>query len=274
MGRDGEERAIRVLERQGQPEAALQLALTAQAEPESEHEGQQLQRILPRLHRALGAPASRRAQGAQPERIDLVLQKPEGLSVEHAVREHLTRVDAPVYYVENALINSLLGLLCWEAIFAPLPGAFFHPFHSGPADLARPDFFARRAELFDQCLGKLGTDEYRDCIRQAYQRKYGVQSRFVSWGLFDETLLDLALDCIPAAHLNALFRRILLDVPNHRSGLPDLIQFWPGEKRYRLVEVKGPGDRLQDNQKRWIEFASAHQIPIAVCYVQWQEPAP
>jgi len=268
------ERAIRVLERQGQPEAALQLALTAQAEPESEHEGQQLQRILPRLHRALGAPASRRAQGAQPERIDLVLQKPEGLSVEHAVREHLTRVDAPVYYVENALINSLLGLLCWEAIFAPLPGAFFHPFHSGPADLARPDFFARRAELFDQCLGKLGTDEYRDCIRQAYQRKYGVQSRFVSWGLFDETLLDLALDCIPAAHLNALFRRILLDVPNHRSGLPDLIQFWPGEKRYRLVEVKGPGDRLQDNQKRWIEFASAHQIPIAVCYVQWQEPAP
>lgn len=268
------ERAIRVLERQSRVHEAQQLALAAQAEPESEHEVQQLQRILARLNRALGAPASRRAPAAQPERIDLLLPKPEGLSVEHAVREHLTRIDTPVYYVENALINSLLGLLCWDAIFAPLPGAFFHPFHAGPADLARPDFYTRRAELFDRCLGKLGTDEYRDCIRHAYRHKQGVQSRFVSWGLLDEALLDLALDCIPAAHLNAFFRRILVDVPNHRNGLPDLIQFWPDEKRYQLVEVKGPGDRLQDNQKRWIDFALMHHIPLAVCYVQWQEDAP
>ena len=267
------ERAIRVLERQGQTEAALHLALTAQAGPESEHEAQQLQRILPRLRRTLGEAVTRQTSIAQPERIDLVLQRPEALSVEHAVREHLNRGNAPVYYVENALINSLLGLLCWDAIFAPLPGAFFHPFHTGPADLAQPDFFARRAGLFGECLDKLGTDEYRDCIRQAYQRKHGVQSQFVTWGLFDETLLELALDCIPATHLNAFFQRILLDVPSHRSGLPDLIQFWPDQKCYRLIEVKGPGDRLQDNQKRWIEFASSQQVPLAVCYVQWQEAA-
>ncbi len=263
------ERTIRVLERCDQPEAALQLALAAQAAPESEHEAQQLQRILPRLRRTLGEPAARRASIAQPERIDLILPRPDGMSVEHAVREHLTHDDAPVYYVENALINSLLGLLCWEAIFSPVPGAFFHPFHAGPADLARPDFHARRAELFSECLSKLGTDEYRDCIRRVYQQKFGLQSQFVSWGLFDDTLLDVALDCIPAEHLRAFFQRILQDVPNHRSGLPDLVQFWPSERRYRLIEVKGPGDRLQDNQKRWIDFALRHAVPIAVCYVQW-----
>lgn len=263
------ERTIRVLERCDQPQAALQLALAAQIAPESEHEAQQLQRILPRLRRALGEPAARSASIAQPERIDLILPRPEGLSVEHAVREHLLCSEAPVYYVENALINSLLGLLCWEAIFAPLPGAFFHPFHAGPADLARPDFHARRAELFSECLSKLGTDEYRDCIRRMYQQKFGLQSQFVSWGLFDDALLDVALDCIPAEHLRAFFQRILQDVPNHRSGLPDLVQFWPGERRYRLIEVKGPGDRLQDNQKRWIDFALRHAVPIAVCYVQW-----
>ncbi|TCD24470.1 VRR-NUC domain-containing protein [Pseudomonas sp. IC_126] len=265
------ERAIRVLERCDQPQAALQLALVAQAAPESEHEAQQLQRILPRLRRTLGKPAARRASIAQPERINLILPRPNGMSVEHAVREHLTRDDAPVYYVENALINSLLGLLCWEAIFAPLPGAFFHPFHAGPADLARPDFHTRRADLFSECLSKLGTDEYRDCIRRMYQQKFGLQSQFVSWGLFDDTLLDVALDCIPAEHLRAFFQRILQDVPSHRSGLPDLVQFWPGERRYRLIEVKGPGDRLQDNQKRWIDFALRHAVPIAVCYVQWAE---
>ena len=268
------ERAIRVLERYGQPEAALQLALVAEAAPESEHEAQKLQRILPRLRRALGGPASRRASIAQPQRIDLILPRPDAASVEHAVREHLTSSDAPVYYVENALINSLLGMLCWDAIFAPLPGAFFHPFHAAPADLARPDFHARRAGLFDECLSKLGTNEYRDCIRRVFREKFGLQSHFISWGLFDETLLELALDCIPAEHFKAFFQRILLDVPNHRSGLPDLIQFWPGERRYQLIEVKGPGDRLQDNQKRWIDFALRHQVPIAVCYVQWEETVP
>ncbi|MCQ4258818.1 VRR-NUC domain-containing protein [Stutzerimonas stutzeri] len=265
------ERAIRVLERSEQPEAALQLALVAEAAPESEHEAQQLQRILPRLRRALGGPASRRAGFSQPQRIDLMLPRPGAMSVERAVREHLTSTEAPVYYVENALINSLLGMLCWDAIFAPLPGAFFHPFHAAPADLARPDFHTRRAGLFDECLSKLGTGEYRDCIRRVYHEKFGLQSQFVSWGLFDETLLELALDCIPAEHLKAFFQRILLDVPNHRSGLPDLIQFWPDEQRYQLIEVKGPGDRLQDNQKRWIEFAQRNQVPIAVCYVQWAE---
>lgn len=265
------ERAIRVLERCEQHEAALQLALAAEAAPESEHEAQQLQRILPRLRRALGGSASRRAGVAQPQRIDLMLPRSEALSVERAVRAHLTSCDAPVYYVENALINSMLGMLCWDAIFAPLPGAFFHPFHAAPADLARPDFHARRAGLFDECLSKLGTHEYRDCIRRVFREKFGLQSQFVSWGLFDDTLLELALDCIPAEHLKAFFQRILLDVPNHRTGLPDLIQFWPAERRYQLIEVKGPGDRLQDNQKRWIDFAQRHQVPIAVCYVRWAE---
>ncbi|WP_217474070.1 VRR-NUC domain-containing protein [Stutzerimonas stutzeri] len=268
------ERAIRVLERCDQPEAALRLANEAHAAPESEHEAQQLQRILPRLRRALGEPVVRRSAVSEAERIDLVIDRQPGLSVEQAVREHLSRSEAPVYYVENALINSLLGLLCWDAIFAPLPGAFFHPFHAAPADLARPDFYARRAGLFDECLAKLGTDEYRECIRRVFREKFGIQSQFVSWGLLDEQLLEDALSCVPSEHLRVCFQRILRDVPNHRSGLPDLIQFWPGERRYRLIEVKGPGDRLQDNQKRWIDFALRHGIPIAVCYVQWTEDFP
>jgi hypothetical protein len=40
-----------------------------------------------------------------------------------------------------------------------------------------------------------------------------------------------------------------------------------------MVEVKGPGDRLQDNQLRWIEYCATHQMPIAVCYLQWAESA-
>ena len=40
-----------------------------------------------------------------------------------------------------------------------------------------------------------------------------------------------------------------------------------GERRYRLIEVKGPGDRLQDNQIRWLSFCVAQEIPVCVCKV-------
>ena len=82
--------------------------------------------------------------------------------------------------------------------------------------------------------------------------------------------LELALDCIPPAHLQKFFERLLADVRANRSGLPDLIQLWRDEHRYRLIEVKGPGDRLQDNQIRWLNFCLAQDIPVAVCKVKWQ----
>ncbi len=88
-----------------------------------------------------------------------------------------------MHYVENGLINSLFGLLCWEAIFAAIPGAFFHPFHSAPADLHSADFRQRRAALFEACLGRLEDGSYRDAIRCRYRDKFGLQSPFVYWEL-------------------------------------------------------------------------------------------
>ena len=64
----------------------------------------------------------------------------------------------------------------------------------------------------------------------------------------------------------------LADVKANRSGLPDLIQLNPPAGGYRLIEVKGPGDRLQDNQVRWLEYCVANEIPVAVCYVSWEYP--
>jgi hypothetical protein len=262
-------RMIRVLERSERIDQALQLAARAAGQPESEAERQQLLRSLPRLRRKAGLPPSARRQPLALQRLDL--QLPPGLpgSVELVVRDHLTRPEAPVHYVENTLINALFGLLCWPALFAALPGAFFHPFHAAPADLLDTGFVRRRQALFDGCLALLDGDGYRQRIRSTFAAKYGLQSPFVAWGLLDEALLDQALQCIPAEHLKKCFERILLDIGANRSGLPDLIQFWPGERRYRMIEVKGPGDRLQDNQVRWLDYCQAHGLPVAVCHVQW-----
>ena len=267
-------RAIRVLEKHERFDQAYALLAAAQAAPESEAERQQLARIAPRLARRLGhARLAARAKQAV-ERIDLCLPVPcEDWWVEGVVRDHLAVEEAPVFYVENALANSLFGLLCWRAVFAAIPGAFFHPFHRGPADLHSADFQQRRAPEFAACLAELDDGRYRDTIRRNYADKFGLSTPFVYWDALTPELLDLALACIPALHLRRWCERILADVKTNRSGFPDLIQFWPREGRYTMIEVKGPGDRLQDNQLRWIEYCAAHDMPVAVCYLQWEQAA-
>lgn len=274
-------RRIRVHERMGRHADALALALLALAAPESEEEAQRLARMLPRLQRAAAQPGSAAAPAAKPPRsartlpppLELALPYPgPATSVEWALRAHWHTDEAPVYYTENALINSLFGLLCWPAIFAPLPGAFFHPFQAAPADLSAPDFAERRSALFAECLQTLNDGRYRALIRERFATKQGRQSPYVFWGALSAPLLELALHCIPAAHLRLFFERLLQAPVAHRSGLPDLVRFWPTrpvEQRYELVEVKGPGDKLQDNQIRWLQYCHAHGLPASVCHVRW-----
>jgi hypothetical protein len=263
-------RSVRLLERLGEIEPALQLATLVRQRPADEVEAQQIGRMWPRLQRKAGVKLARTPRPQSWPTFQLVLpvaERPEHL--EGATAEALSTQQAPVHYVENGLLNSLFGLLCWQAIFAPVAGAFFHEFQAAPADLHTPEFRSRRASSFAQCFEQLESDAYRDTICGNFQRKQGIQSPFVFWGVMSEALLSTALSCFPKEHLKACFARILADVRSNRSGLPDLVQFWPEERRYRLIEVKGPGDRLQDNQIRWLAFCVAHGIPVSVCHVSW-----
>lgn len=267
-------RAMRVLEKDEKFDQAYALFRLAEQAPESEAERQHLLRIGPRLARKLGHAKSKPRRATPPARLDLNLPVPGGeWRVEGVVLGHLHRDEAPVFYVENTLANTLFGLLCWPAVFAAIPGAFFHPFHRGPADLYSPDFQQRRAREFEACLARLDDGSHVDAILATWEEKAGIQSPFVAWDWLDRAIIELALDCIPAAHLKLWFRRILQDVKDNRTGFPDLIQFFPAERRYDMIEVKGPGDRLQDNQLRWIDYCKEHGMPVTVCYLQWQEAA-
>lgn len=267
-------RQVRVLERSERWQCAHALAQHMAEAPANALEVQALARMLPRLARKLGGPPRRRRATVVEELIELQLPfETAGQGVERAVRDHLQNGGGEVHYVENTLFNSLFGLLCWDAIFAPLPGAFFHPYQSAPQDLHDDDFQLRRTELFEACFAQLDDGRYRQTIRERFVSKHGLQSPFVFWGALNDTLLEQALACVPAEHLKQCFARLLQDIRNNRTGMPDLIQFWPEQGRYRMIEVKGPGDRLQDNQLRWLEFCKTHAMPLAVCHVRWCEAA-
>lgn len=247
---------------------ALERALTLYENSRHRESAERIRKIHERSCRTARAPRPRTAV----EIPTMTLTLDEGVgAVEHRVREHLG-MESPatrVFYVENALINSLFGLLCWRAVFAPLPGAFFHAFQHAPADLSSPNFFERRANLFEECFEELERGSYKHTIRRHFVQKAGLASPFVSWGLMTSALLELALDCFPPEHLRQWVEWIGRDVPGNRSGFPDLVQFWPAERRYRMIEVKGPNDRLQENQRRCLDFCRSQGMPVAVCFVRW-----
>jgi hypothetical protein len=272
------ERRIRLQEKQGDLSGAWQLLNEILIAPCDEHELQVAQRMAPRLAKKLGETiAKRKPSPVIEQQLQLSqLSDEDGnvLRVEEIVRQFAHTDEAPCFYVENLLLTGLFGLWLWPEMFHGIDGAFANPFQAAPLDLYQENFVSNRPGI-QQLWQLLDDNQHHDHIREFWRSKNGVTNHFVSWQFLDQTLLDIALQSIPAAHLKAIFERLLFDIKNNRSGLPDLIQFYPSTDdsticTYRMIEVKGPGDRIQDNQQRWLDYFAAHAIPAEVWYVSWQ----
>ena len=205
----------------------------------------------------------------QPDIIELKLQQQPG--VERAVVDYYqaTAEIQDCFYLENALFNGVLGLLIWNAIFAPVEGAFYNPFQYRPSDFYSFDFIKKRQQFLDPIWSSIHNNEdIWQRVSTCWQKKQGLANPLVDWQHLNLDIIQLALQRIDHQHWLRIFERILLDLRNNRSGFPDLILF-PEEGGYRLVEVKGPGDTLQKNQQRWMQYFSQHQIPHLLARVIW-----
>jgi hypothetical protein len=171
--------------------------------------------------------------------------------------------------VENALFNGLFALAFWDALFAPVPGAFHHPFQAGPADMFSRDFRRRRAGLLEARLQALAACDLKRELLRAHERCAGYQCRWVDWRVLQPALVARAATCIPFRHLVAAWRRLLFDPAENRRGQPDLIALGSAPGEYALWEVKGPGDALQPHQARWLDFLCGVGAPAGVLQVTW-----
>lgn len=266
------ERQVRTLERRGDYQQAWSLLQNILEYPRGEDEQQIARRMAPRLAKKVGIHyVQEKIYRVNEKKIELpMLMNDAGnpLSVEECARQFFESEDAPCVYVENTLLCGLLGLWLWPEIFRSIDGAFANPFQLAPLDFYHEGFEARRPGI-QQLWEELETDAYQLRLQKTLLEKQGIINPLVNWQFLDEPLLQLALTCIPAKHLQAIFRRMLFDLRRNTSGLPDLIQFYPEQKNYRLIEIKGPGDRIQDNQQRWMDYFQEHGIPAEVCYVEW-----
>lgn len=262
-------RLMRVHEQLADWPAAIAVAQDILMAPASEAELQATCRALPRLSRKLKLPVPAQPEVLQVPTDHLDLAEVPPICVEVSVTQVLTHGNQQAHYVENTLFSSLFGLVFWEAIFAPIPGAFFNPFQAGPADLFHPEFASRRTREIQAGFDAVASDNLADDLITRWQTKFGLQNHFVFWAQLSEDLIRQALRCMPRESLQVIFKRMLDDLKNHRSGFPDLIVFDTVQQPFELVEVKAPGDRVQDIQARWMDYFLRHGIPCRVIHASW-----
>lgn len=275
----GRERRARIMQKAGEESAALALCENIIAEPADEEELEFATRLGHQLAKKLHGSSDISQTLLEYETLNLELEMPDPSShdVEEAVRFWFEGEGDECFYVENGLIPGLFGLCFWDIIFMPVKGAFVNPYQRGPLDLLTPSFRASRSAAIDSRLHELEVEgQLASRVHETYAAKQGIANAFVPWDLLSSELMELALTRIPLSHLLAMFSRMLFDLRNNRSGFPDLITFpaKAGEGdacrgEYSMVEVKGPGDQLQPNQRRWIKAFTANRIPFKLARVKW-----
>ncbi|MCY9879404.1 VRR-NUC domain-containing protein [Vibrio natriegens] len=220
------------------------------------------QKLEQRVKRKLGQKVPRTPKPqCNEDRLELDLSQQR---VELVTKEHFEKLGWQVFYAENTLLNALFGLTFWDAIFAPVEGAFINAYQHRPLDLYHSDFASKREKLITSAFNSLETGNTKQLIER-YDAKIGISNPFVHWGAVSKALIEHALTTIPTSMLVDLFSVQLRDLKLYRNGMPDLIAF-KGDQ-FEWIEVKGPGDKLQDNQWRWIKEFNRLKVPFSVCYV-------
>ncbi|MFK7852911.1 MAG: VRR-NUC domain-containing protein [Granulosicoccus sp.] len=260
------ERRVRILMGLEKNSEALDLCKKILSKPYDDAEVHVAHSLQVKLNRKLGI-ASKPHKRYKPVTTHLTLQ-PSSERVEFAAKQFYDRL-GHCYYVENSLVNAVLGLLIWDVVFHPVPGAFFNPFQSAPADFHTPSFCVKRETQLKDRFNLLAEPlRFSACIMDGFTTHYGKMNPLVRWERLSSKLLSQSLQHIPAEHWQAMFNRIVKNFRDNTSGFPDLILF-PDDGDYEFIEIKGPGDTLQNNQRRWMEYFAEHRIPTRVVNVRW-----
>ncbi|KAI0295461.1 hypothetical protein BC826DRAFT_1104212 [Russula brevipes] len=149
------------------------------------------------------------------------------------------------YHCEGRIVTTLFGLLFWDIIFAPIPEAF--ETQTASLDIFEDTFYHAREELIETRLYEICDGNARNIIGRVdnEHRERGTWCLAVRWDLFPrEGVLEIA-ECFKGEALACLCRVLCEDYAQ--------LQVW---------EVKGPGDKMQENQKLWIDVMQRAVVDV------------
>lgn len=215
------------------------------------------------------------------------------VSVEELVLRRYKAQGYKGFHSETAILTTLFSLLFFDIIFLPIPGAFETRYQTAPLDLVCNDpgvFLNARRPYVEKRLKELrGELEFGDEDEGSSAKERGTQRALdllnkvdskerenrtcivgVKWDVCTGQDLQEIVQCIGGPALSLFCQLFCEDYVARCSGGPDLITWKMGGEDgsvCRFIEVKGPGDRLRENQKVWIDALKRCDVQVAVCRV-------
>lgn len=173
---------------------------------------------------------------------------------------------------EGSTFSTLYGLLLWDIIFMDgVPDVFRNAYQALPLDLCTDSFFESRRQAIEarlQLIHGAPPESLRAWVAAAWQAQEGRVASIVSWDRFAslQQAQDL-VSCLGGRVLSGVCRRLAVDFRHCRGGLPDLVVWNSQSHRFKLVEVKGPNDRLSHKQMIWLAELQKLGAEVEVCHV-------
>eukprot|EP00887_Chlorella_sp_A99_P003277 scaffold9.g3277.t1 len=217
------------------------------------------------------------------------------VSVEELALEHYAAAGWRGLHSEGGIWATLFGLLMWEVggmtgagrdwqvLLLPVPDVFRSPFQTAPLDLDTDAFYPARREAIEARLARVAAGEAPSLLGAAWAEHRGTLLRGVDWERHElEELREIA-ECVGGPGLAAVCRLLAEDHGGWSGGMPDLL-LWraddgapgcaaggvaprPPRREALLSEVKGPRDRLSDQQRAWARALTIGGLQVEVLKV-------
>lgn len=216
------------------------------------------------------------------------------LFAEEAAMHYYKQNGYNAIWSENSYWWFLLGLLFWDVIFARVTGAvkvirrgfeenvrtYYTEFdelfertisiNGMPDDFFTEDFYRNRKEMIENRFKELSNLNLESVLRKSYHKHYGQNFRMIEdWDRFSVEELCVAPRILSCEVVLKILERILQDISENRSGLPDLLIY--NDTDLFMTEVKSEKDRLSEGQEYWIDFLKSVGVKVELCLINHTE---
>ncbi|KAF5386729.1 hypothetical protein D9615_001528 [Tricholomella constricta] len=201
----------------------------------------------------------------------------EEINVETRALQHYEGLGYKGFHSESRILTTIFALLFWDIIFADVPGAFETRYQTAPLDLAEDSFYRARKESIDARLEDIKKKGQAQEFLRRHDDLYRENKTWcvgVRWDICEKQDLLEIVECLGGGSLSIICRLFCEDYAGRSSGVPDLIVWNAAKGLCKFVEVKGPGDRPQENQKLWFDSLLGAGADIEVCRVIDQNEPP
>ncbi|XP_077424278.1 fanconi-associated nuclease 1 isoform X2 [Vanacampus margaritifer] len=173
---------------------------------------------------------------------------------------------------EGSTFSTLFALLLWDIIFMNgIPDVFRNLYQACPLDFYTDCFYENRREAVDcrvQLISEASVETLQDMLEDVWTSQEGKVCSCANWERFSSLSQAQSLvSCMGGAFLAGVIARMAKDFRHCRGGLPDLVVWNSSDKTYKLVEVKGPNDRLSQKQQIWLDELQKLGANVEVCHV-------